>query len=38
MPRARSESIDIAAGRESVGDATTLEDYSILAKLGEQEE
>lgn len=33
MPRARSESIDIAAGRESVGDATTLEDYSILAKV-----
>lgn len=29
---------DIAAGRESAGDTTTLEDYSILAKLREQEE
>lgn len=33
MPRTCSESIDIAAGRESVGEATTLEDYSILAKV-----
>ena len=24
---------DIAAGRETVGDTTTLEDYSVLAKL-----
>ena len=24
---------DIAAGKETVGDTTTLEDYSVLAKL-----
>ena len=29
---------DIAAGRESAGDTTTLEDISVLAKLREQEE
>jgi acetyl-CoA synthetase len=29
---------DIAAGRESVGDTTTLEDLSVLAKLRETEE
>jgi len=29
---------DIAAGKESVGDTTTLEDYSVLAKLKENEE
>jgi acetyl-CoA synthetase len=28
---------DIAAGRESTGDTTTLEDYSILARLREEE-
>ena len=29
---------DIAAGKETVGDTTTLEDYSVLAKLrGDQE-
>jgi acetyl-CoA synthetase len=44
LPKTRSGKImrrllrDIAAGRESVGDTTTLEDYSILAKLREQEE
>jgi acetyl-CoA synthetase len=29
---------DIAGGRETVGDTTTLEDYSVLAKLRENEE
>jgi acetyl-CoA synthetase len=29
---------DIAAGRESTGDTTTLEDYSDLAKLRAEEE
>jgi acetyl-CoA synthetase len=29
---------DIAAGRESVGDTTTLEDYTILAKLRQEDE
>ena len=29
---------DIAAGRETVGDTTTLEDYSVLAKLRQEEE
>jgi acetyl-CoA synthetase len=29
---------DIAAGKETVGDTTTLEDYSVLAKLREEEE
>ncbi len=24
---------DIASGKETVGDTTTLEDYSVLAKL-----
>jgi acetyl-CoA synthetase len=44
LPKTRSGKImrrllrDIAAGRESVGDTTTLEDYSILAKLRETEE
>lgn len=44
LPKTRSGKImrrllrDIAAGRESVQDTTTLEDYSILAKLREQEE
>jgi acetyl-CoA synthetase len=28
---------DIAAGKETVGDTTTLEDYSILAKLRDDE-
>ena len=29
---------DIAAGKEEVGDTTTLEDYSVLAKLRRDEE
>jgi acetyl-CoA synthetase len=29
---------DIAAGKETVGDTTTLEDYSVLASLREDEE
>ena len=44
LPKTRSGKImrrllrDIAAGRAPVGDTTTLEDYSILAKLREAEE
>jgi acetyl-CoA synthetase len=44
LPKTRSGKImrrllkDIAAGKESVGDTTTLEDYSILAKLKEDDE
>jgi acetyl-CoA synthetase len=44
LPKTRSGKImrrflrDIAAGRQSTGDATTLEDYSVLAKLREEEE
>ena len=44
LPKTRSGTImrrflrDVAAGRESTGDATTLEDYSVLAKLREDEE
>ena len=44
LPKTRSGKImrrllrDIAAGRESAGDTSTLEDYSVLAKLREQEE
>jgi acetyl-CoA synthetase len=43
LPKTRSGKImrrllrDIAAGKESVGDTTTLEDYSVLAKLREEE-
>jgi acetyl-CoA synthetase len=29
---------DIASGKETVGDTTTLEDYSVLAKLREEDE
>ena len=29
---------DIAAGKQTTGDTTTLEDYSVLAKLREEEE
>src|SRR5262249_51891111 len=29
---------DIAAGKETAGDTTTLEDYSVLARLREDEE
>jgi len=44
LPKTRSGKImrrllrDIAAGREALGDTTTLEDYSLLARLREQEE
>jgi acetyl-CoA synthetase len=44
LPKTRSGKImrrllrDIASGRESVGDTTTLDDYSVLAKLRESEE
>jgi acetyl-CoA synthetase len=43
LPKTRSGKImrrllrDIAAGKETVGDTSTLEDYSILAKLREEE-
>ena len=29
---------DIAAGRESAGDTSTLDDFSVLAKLRDDEE
>jgi len=44
LPKTRSGKImrrllrDIAAGKETVGDTTTLEDFSVLAKLREDEE
>src|SRR5579884_684162 len=44
LPKTRSGKImrrllrDIAAGRQSTGDTTTLEDYTVLAKLREEEE
>jgi acetyl-CoA synthetase len=44
LPKTRSGKImrrllkDIAAGKETVGDTTTLEDYSVLAKLREADE
>ena len=44
LPKTRSGKImrrllkDIASGKETVGDTTTLEDYSVLAKLREEEE
>ena len=44
LPKTRSGKImrrllkDIAAGRQTVGDTTTLEDYSVLAKLRQGEE
>jgi acetyl-CoA synthetase len=44
LPKTRSGKImrrllrDIAAGKESVGDTTTLEDYSVIAKLRDSEE
>jgi acetyl-CoA synthetase len=44
LPKTRSGKImrrllrDIAAGRETVGDTTTLEDYSVLARLRKEEE
>jgi acetyl-CoA synthetase len=44
LPKTRSGKImrrllrDIAAGKEQVGDTTTLEDYGILAKLRQEDE
>ena len=44
LPKTRSGKImrrllrDIAAGKESIGDTSTLEDYSILAKLRSDDE
>jgi acetyl-CoA synthetase len=44
LPKTRSGKImrrllrDIAAGKETLGDTTTLEDFSVLAKLREDEE
>ena len=44
LPKTRSGKImrrllrDIAAGKETVGDTTTLEDYAVLARLREEEE
>jgi acetyl-CoA synthetase len=44
LPKTRSGKImrrllrDIASGRQTTGDTTTLEDYTILAKLREEEE
>jgi acetyl-CoA synthetase len=44
LPKTRSGKImrrllrEIAAGKETVGDTTTLEDYSVLAKLREEDE
>ena len=44
LPKTRSGKImrrllrDIAAGRESTGDTTTLEDLAVLAKLREEDE
>jgi acetyl-CoA synthetase len=44
LPKTRSGKImrrllrDIAAGKEAVGDTSTLEDYSVLASLRQDEE
>ncbi|MBI5198333.1 MAG: acetyl-coenzyme A synthetase, partial [Nitrospirae bacterium] len=44
LPKTRSGKImrrllrDIASGSQTVGDTTTLEDYSVLTKLREEEE
>jgi len=44
LPKTRSGKImrrllrDIAAGRETVGDTTTLEDYTVLANLRSNDE
>ena len=44
LPKTRSGKImrrllrDIASGKQIVGDTTTLEDYSVLAKLREEDE
>jgi acetyl-CoA synthetase len=44
LPKTRSGKImrrllrDIASGRETVGDTTTLEDYTVLAKLRQDDD
>ena len=44
LPKTRSGKImrrllrDIASGNEDIGDTTTLEDYSVLARLRESDE
>jgi acetyl-CoA synthetase len=44
LPKTRSGKImrrllrDMVSGMQTTGDSTTLEDYSVLAKLREQEE
>ncbi len=44
LPKTRSGKImrrllrDVAAGKQTIGDTTTLEDFSVLAKLREEEE
>jgi acetyl-CoA synthetase len=44
LPKTRSGKImrrllrDIASGRQTVGDTTTLEDYSVLARLRQAED
>ena len=44
LPKTRSGKImrrllrDVAAGKETLGDTTTLEDYAVLARLREEEE
>ncbi|TXH24896.1 MAG: acetyl-coenzyme A synthetase, partial [Elusimicrobia bacterium] len=44
LPKTRSGKImrrllrDVAAGRETTGDTTTLEDFTVLAKLRQDEE
>jgi acetyl-CoA synthetase len=44
LPKTRSGKImrrllrDIAAGRETIGDTTTIEDYSVLARLRQDED
>ena len=44
LPKTRSGKImrrllrDIASGKESIGDTTTLEDYTVLARLREEDE
>jgi acetyl-CoA synthetase len=44
LPKTRSGKImrrllrDIASGKQTTGDTTTLEDYAVLAKLREEDE
>jgi acetyl-CoA synthetase len=44
LPKTRSGKImrrllkDVAAGRESTGDTSTLEDFAVLAKLRQDED